>query len=47
MNMFKKNKQTIWMIVIVIVLALVAGQIEQDNGQWPSSVPEHEDFRLR
>lgn len=47
MNMFKKNKQAIWMIAIVIVLALVAGTIEQDNGQWPASAPQHEDFRLR
>lgn len=44
---FTKNKQAIWMIVIIIVLALLAGTVEQDNGQWPVSQPEFEDFRLR
>lgn len=47
MKFTKNTKQAIWMIAIVIVLALLAGTVEQDNGRWPASSPEHEDFRLR
>ena len=38
---------TIMMVVLFVVTLLLAGTVEQDNGQWPASTPEHEDYRIR
>lgn len=48
MKLKKSTVQAIWMIAIIIVLALLAGTVEQDNGQWPAAPePDYYDYRIQ
>jgi hypothetical protein len=41
-------KEKVIMTMTIIILLLLAGTVEQDNGKWPAAPePEHLDYRIQ